>query len=100
MDIAIRKHSGVQKCTLKLLKLIPNAQVEEIDSDCCSVAGSFGYEHYDLSMTIANRRLLPAIEANSNAIVAASGTSCRAQISDAGHKVWHPIEIIVQALRQ
>ena len=51
-------------------------------------------------MKIANQRLLPAIEANPDAIIAASGTSCRAQISDAGHKVWHPIEIIVQALER
>jgi Fe-S oxidoreductase len=85
--------------TLKLLELIPDAQVEEIDSGCCGVAGSFGYEHYDLSMKIANQRLLPAIKANLDALVVASGTSCRAQISDAGHKVWHPIEIIAEVLQ-
>lgn len=84
--------------TLALLRKLPNSQVEEIDSGCCGVAGSFGYEHYDISMKIANQRLLPAIESNLEAIVAAPGTSCRAQISDAGHKVWHPIEIIAQAL--
>jgi FAD/FMN-containing dehydrogenase/Fe-S oxidoreductase len=84
--------------TLALLRKMPNTHVEEIDSGCCGVAGSFGYEHYDLSMKIANQRLLPAIESNPDAIVAAPGTSCRAQILDAGHKVWHPIEIIAQAL--
>jgi len=84
--------------TLTLLRKLPNSQVEEIDSGCCGVAGSFGYEHYDLSMKIANQRLLPAIESHPDSIVAAPGTSCRAQISDAGHKVWHPIEIIAQAL--
>jgi FAD/FMN-containing dehydrogenase/Fe-S oxidoreductase len=83
---------------LELLRNIPNATIEEIDSGCCGVAGSFGYEHYDLSMKIANHRLLPAIEANPKAIIAASGASCRAQISDAGYKVWHPIEIVAEAL--
>jgi len=84
--------------TVNLLKLMPNANVEEIDSGCCGVAGSFGYEHYDVSMKIANQRLLPAIESNPQAIVVAPGTSCRAQIHDAGHKVWHPVELIAQAL--
>jgi len=85
--------------TLNLLGLIPEANVKEIDSGCCGVAGSFGYEHYDISMKIANERLLPAIEANPDAIVVAPGTSCRAQISDAGHKVWHPVELIAMALQ-
>ncbi|RMF77123.1 MAG: hypothetical protein D6737_18710, partial [Chloroflexi bacterium] len=60
---------------------------------------SFGYEHYELSMKIANQRLLPAIEKHPQAIVVAPGTSCRAQITDAGHNVWHPIEIVAQALK-
>ncbi len=84
--------------TLALLRLMPQAKVEEINSGCCGVAGSFGYEHYDVSMQIANDRLLPAIEANPDAIITANGTSCRAQIDDAGHSVWHPIELISQSL--
>ena len=85
--------------TLNLLRLIPNADVSEIQSGCCGVAGSFGYEHYDVSMTIANDWLLPAIEANSDAIIAAPGTSCRAQIHDAGCEVVHPLEIVAAAMR-
>ncbi|MEQ8676796.1 MAG: FAD-binding and (Fe-S)-binding domain-containing protein [Aggregatilineales bacterium] len=84
--------------TLKLLRMMPESTVKEIDSGCCGVAGSFGYEHYDLSMKIANQRLLPAIEANPGALVVAPGTSCRTQIFEAGHKVWHPIEIIAESL--
>jgi len=84
--------------TLALLHQIPAAQVEEIDSGCCGVAGSFGYEHYDVSMTIANQRLLPTIAANPDAIIAAPGTSCRTQIIEAGYEVWHPVEIVAQAL--
>lgn len=84
--------------TLNLLRLMPDANVSEIESGCCGVAGSFGYEHYDISMKIGNDRLLPAIEANPTALIAANGTSCRAQINDAGHKVWHPIELISHTL--
>ncbi len=85
--------------TRRMMQAIPNATVTEIDSGCCGVAGSFGYEHYELSMKIANDRLLPAIEANPDAIVAAPGTSCRAQIHDAGHGVQHPVEVVANALR-
>ncbi len=81
--------------TIRLLQQIPDATVTEIPSGCCGVAGSFGYEHYDLSMTIANDRLLPAIEAAPDgAIITAPGTSCRAQIADAGHAVVHPVEVV------
>lgn len=85
--------------TRQLLQSIPGAQVSEIDSGCCGVAGSFGYEHYDLSLRIANQRLLPAIAAKPDALVAAPGTSCRTQIHEAGYRVWHPVEIVANALR-
>lgn len=84
--------------TKQLLASIPSATVNEIDSGCCGVAGSFGYEHYGLSLKIANQRLLPAIEAQPQALVVAPGTSCRTQISEAGHRVWHPIELVASAL--
>lgn len=86
--------------TLRLLRSIPNAAVSEIPSGCCGVAGSFGYEHYAVSMKIANDRLLPAIEsAPPGTLIAAPGTSCRSQINDAGHTALHPAQIVRQALR-
>ncbi|MDE2776556.1 MAG: FAD-binding and (Fe-S)-binding domain-containing protein [Chloroflexota bacterium] len=84
--------------TLKLLRAIPGADVAEMNTGCCGVAGSFGYEHYELSMKIAEDRLLPAIRANPDAAIAAPGTSCRAQIGDAGFGARHPIEIVLDAL--
>ncbi len=84
--------------TLSLLRSIPGVVVEEIDSGCCGVAGSFGYEHYDLSIKIGEQRLLPTIRDNPDAVIAAPGTSCRAQIDDAGLSAQHPIEIIARAL--
>ena len=85
--------------TLRLLRAIPGADVRELNTGCCGVAGSFGYEHYELSMKIAEDRLLPAIRENADAIIAAPGTSCRAQIHDAGFAARHPIEIVADALR-
>ncbi len=84
--------------TLRLLRAIPGADVQELNTGCCGVAGSFGYEHYELSMKIAEDRLLPAIRENADAMIAAPGASCRAQINDAGYAARHPIEILAMAL--
>ena len=75
--------------------------VEEIDSGCCGMAGSFGFEkeHYDVSMAIGTRRLFPAVEKNQDAIVVAPGVSCRQQVEHAtGRRALHPAEALLQAL--
>ena len=57
--------------------------VNEVDSGCCGMAGSFGYEaeHVAVSLAMAERRLLPAVRsADSETIIVAAGTSCREQI--------------------
>lgn len=88
--------------THQILQKIPNCTVSELDDGCCGVAGSFGFEseHYDLSMKIAEQRLLPTIRQHPNAIIAASGVSCREQIEHgAGRQALHPIEVVALALR-
>jgi Fe-S oxidoreductase len=75
--------------------------VEEIDSGCCGMAGSFGYEkeHYDMSMAIGRRRLFPAVENDPAAIVVAPGISCRQQVEHAtGRRPLHPAEALIRAL--
>ena len=75
--------------------------VEEIDSGCCGMAGSFGYEkeHYDISIAIGRRRLFPAVENNPSAVVVAPGISCRQQVEHAtGRKPLHPAEALLRAL--
>lgn len=75
--------------------------VEEIDSGCCGMAGSFGFEkeHYDISMAIGRRRLFPAVERQPDAIVVAPGVSCRQQVEHAtGRKALHPAEALAKAL--
>jgi FAD/FMN-containing dehydrogenase/Fe-S oxidoreductase len=68
---------------MEVLKLIPDAQPQLIETSCCGMAGSFGYDasHYKVSMAMAELSLLPAIRDARHAIVVADGTSCRAQIA-------------------
>jgi FAD/FMN-containing dehydrogenase/Fe-S oxidoreductase len=69
---------------LEVLRWIPGAKPQLIESSCCGMAGSFGYEakHYELSMQMAELSLLPAVRAQPDAILVADGTSCRHQIHD------------------
>ena len=76
-------------------------EVSEVDSGCCGMAGSFGYEkeHYDLSLQVGQRRLLPAIQNVPDAVVITPGISCRQQIQDTtGRRALHPAEALVRAL--
>jgi len=69
--------------TKQVLSLIPDCQVIELDSGCCGMAGSFGYEqeHYEVSRAIAQRSLIPAIsDRQDGTVVVAAGFSCRHQI--------------------
>ena len=69
---------------MELLRLIPNAEPKLIESSCCGMAGSFGYEaeHIEVSKQMAEASLLPAIRKTPNSWVVADGTSCRHQIAD------------------
>ena len=81
-----------------LLSRIPGATVTTLDSGCCGMAGSFGYtrDHYDVSRAIGERRLLPAVrKASSEAVIVASGTSCRHQVRDfTGREALHPAVLL------
>ena len=60
-----------------------------IDSSCCGMAGSFGYDskNYEVSKKMANLSLIPTINNSDEAdFIIANGTSCRHQISDLSHK--------------
>ena len=73
---------------MQVLSLIPGAKPELIESSCCGMAGSFGYEakHYEVSMQMAELSLLPAVRKQPDAIVVADGTSCRHQIHDGAQR--------------
>ncbi len=87
--------------TAAALRLIPELEVKVLDTGCCGMAGSFGYEkeHYDLSVAIANLSVLPELEKEPEALVVAPGTSCRHQIKDlAGRRARHPMEVLAEQL--
>jgi Fe-S oxidoreductase len=77
---------------------------ETLDSGCCGLAGSFGYEeqHYRISMQIGERVLLPAVRnAAADVLVIADGFSCRQQIAHAtGRRALHLAEVLQLALRE
>jgi FAD/FMN-containing dehydrogenase/Fe-S oxidoreductase len=86
-----------------VLSWIPGLKVSTIESSCCGMAGSFGYEseHHDASMAMAELALLPAVRNRADgAIVVADGTSCRHQIQDgADTSATHTALLLAQALK-
>ena len=94
-----QKAFGAFDATLALLRTLPQAKVEAIESSCCGMAGSFGHEHYDVSMKMGEAALLPAVRAAPDATITAAGTSCRQQIGHgAGREARHPIVILAESL--
>ena len=98
-----KAQSGTQP--LQRMLAATGMDVVEIESGCCGMAGSFGYEaeHYELSMNIGNLHLFPAIRSGctGDSIVAAAGISCRTQIADGtGEKALHPVQILERCLKE
>jgi Fe-S oxidoreductase len=88
--------------TVSMLKAA-GFEVSEVDSGCCGMAGSFGFEkeHYDLSVTIGSRRLAPAVKAAAADVeIVAPGISCRQQIEHlAGRRAKHPAELLLESVK-
>jgi FAD/FMN-containing dehydrogenase/Fe-S oxidoreductase len=91
-----QKSMGMLGATVSLLSRIPSASVVDLDAGCCGMAGSFGYTHYDVSVAIANRRLIPAVRAmQPGEVLVAPGTSCRRQVGDLiGTRALHPAMLV------
>jgi Fe-S oxidoreductase len=77
-------------------------KAEMLDSGCCGMAGSFGYEadHYDISRKIGEFHLLPRIRATSrDSLIVADGFSCREQIAQTTkRRALHLAEVLAMAL--
>lgn len=90
--------------THTILTLPENYHVREVDTSCCGMAGSFGYEkeHYDISRTMAERRLIPEMRnASSDTLIVAPGTSCRHQLEHYDIKnILHPAEVLRDAITE
>lgn len=97
-----QKALGLLAATEFVLGFPQGYKVQTINSGCCGMAGSFGYEkeHYDLSMQIGGLVLFPEVKKQAeDVLIAAPGTSCRHQIKDGtGRKALHTVEILFDAL--
>jgi Fe-S oxidoreductase len=86
--------------TLEVLNLVHPTQ--EINSGCCGMGGSFGYEaeHYELSLIIGGQRLFPAIQqATPNTLLVANGISCRQQIAHGTQRqARHLVQVLADGL--
>jgi Fe-S oxidoreductase len=79
-------------------------EYEVLDSGCCGMAGSFGFEEekYPVSVACGERVLLPAVrEADPKTLIMADGFSCREQIAQmTNRRGLHLAQVIQMALRQ
>ncbi len=98
-------HKAVLKmdAELSLMKKL-GLDVELLDSGCCGMAGSFGFERdkYEVSMRCAERVLLPAVRgAAADTLLVADGFSCREQIQQTtGRQALHLAQVLQMALDQ
>jgi FAD/FMN-containing dehydrogenase/Fe-S oxidoreductase len=97
-----QKAAGATAGSIGLLERIPGATVDVLDAGCCGMAGSFGFEHehYDLSLKIGGMRLFPAVAAAPDAVITATGVSCRQQIAQGtSREAVHPVVLLRDSVR-
>jgi FAD/FMN-containing dehydrogenase/Fe-S oxidoreductase len=84
------------------LKLIPELTLETVESSCCGMAGSFGYDAatIDVSLKMGELSLLPAVrKAADDTLIVADGTSCRHQIHDGtGRAPLHVARVLAMSV--
>ena len=97
-----QKAFAVMPAVERVLRLVPQLEVETIEASCCGMAGSFGYEaeHYEVSMQMAEASLLPAVRAaDADTLIVADGVSCRHQIADGARRgAMHVARVLQLAL--
>ncbi len=88
--------------SFSILNIPENYNVTIMNTGCCGMAGSFGYEkeHYQVSMQVGEDTLFSKVRnCSSETEIAAAGTSCRHQIFDGTKRIAkHPITILKEAL--
>jgi len=97
-----QKALGAFSAVRQTLALIPDLQIDVIDSGCCGMAGAFGYarETAEVSVRMAELDLLPAVrQADDKTLIVADGTSCRHQIAAGSERnAIHVVELLSRAL--
>jgi Fe-S oxidoreductase len=85
-----------------VLKMIPDLEVDVVQSSCCGMAGVFGYgaETYDISMQMGELSIFPAVrETDDTTLIVADGVSCRHQIEHGTKReAHHVVRLLRQAL--
>ncbi len=98
-----QKSLSNMKATFSMLSLPENFNVTIMNTGCCGMAGSFGYEkeHYDISMKVGEDTLFPKVRNFDHTTeIIAAGTSCRHQIKDGTNRLAkHPISLFREALK-
>jgi Fe-S oxidoreductase len=97
-----QKSLSTMENTFRMLSIPENYKVTILNTGCCGMAGSFGYEkeHYKISMQVGEDTLFPKIRnMEIDTVIAAAGTSCRHQIKDGTNRISkHPVTILKEAL--
>ena len=86
-----------------VLRDMAGLEVETVETSCCGMAGAFGYgrDTYDVSISMAEASLLPAIRgADSETAILADGTSCRCQIDDGTGREAAHMALFIDELQQ
>nr|WP_307592086.1 FAD-binding and (Fe-S)-binding domain-containing protein [Variovorax paradoxus] len=108
IDVLVHAHCHQKalfgtKGDVALLKSM-GARAVHLDSGCCGMAGSFGFnpEHVEISKAVGELVLVPAIrQASQDTVILTNGFSCREQIRQgAGREVMHLAEFLQMAHRR
>jgi FAD/FMN-containing dehydrogenase/Fe-S oxidoreductase len=97
-----QKSFAAMDAVTRTLNLVPELEVEHVETSCCGMAGAFGYgaDTYDVSMAMAELSLMPRVrQADAGTLIVADGTSCRQQIADgSGRQALHVARVLERAL--
>ena len=107
-DLLLQSHCheralGLEHAAQAVLKLVPGLEVRDAPPSCCGLNGVTGMTPgtFEASLAMAEIALFPAIrKAGRDALLAATGFSCRKQIHDGlGRTARHPARILEIALK-
>ena len=98
-----QKSLSTSEAAFTMLNIPKNYKPTILNTGCCGMAGSFGYEkeHYEVSMQVGEDTLFPKVRNTSETVeIAAAGTSCRHQIKDGTQRTSkHPVSLLREALK-
>ena len=86
--------------TIDVLRRIPNLDLKILHSECCGLAGTYGFkdEHYRVSQDVG-RELFEKIDAVKPDVVVTDCETCKWQIEmSTPYKVIHPVSLLARAL--